>query len=306
MANILYISCHSVLEYDEIRLLTALGHSILSIGSYFIPGSPAQNIRPPLRLHHKSIWIDIFYSTNCSVSPLRLSYDFLNMFDIVISMHNYDILMSCIKICPQKDYFWRGIGQATPHIEAKLKELRKTGVKLIRYSPMESKTIGFAGQDALIRFCKKESEFISNEQKIDEKFLCYNGITQRSKYNDWELSKDFVEANNFNIFGGSNELLKNHRGFVSTEDQLNLFKTNSQVFCLSSYPAPYTLGFLEAVMSNLEIFICKNGHESDERFMFGQDYKRVAGNIFSFVANRELKDMFSEKNAKISWNKLLG
>lgn len=307
MANILYIACHSVLEYDELRLLTSLGHNIFSIGSYFNPSTPAEIIRPALKLRQDPEWQDLFYKTGCSVTPLRLSKDFVARFDFIISTHKTAPLESNMRNIPKScEKFWRGIGQAMPQHEVRLKELRKSGVKLIRYSPMESKTSNFAGQDALIRFCKRESEFVSTTEKTADKFLCYNAIVQRSKYNDWDLCKSFVEHNNFKIFGDSNESTQNHCGFISTEEQLNLFKTCSQVFCLSSYPAPYTLGFLEAVMSELEIFICENGHASDERFMFGQDYKRIEGNIYSFVANREIKDLFSEKAAKISWNNLLG
>lgn len=307
VANILYIPCHSVLEYDELRLLTSLGHNIFSTGSYFDPNIPAESIRPPLILRQDPEWKDIFYKTGCSVTPIKLSKEFLSKFNFMISTHKTMPFESNLRNIPKScEKIWRGIGQATPHTEVKLRDLKKNGVRLIRYSPMESRTTNFAGQDGLIRFFKKESEFISNDTKTNNGFLCYNAILQRSQYNDWNFFKDFVEYNNFEIFGGSNESIKNYHGFLSTEEQLCLFKRYSKICCLSSYPAPYTLGFLEAVMSELEIFICKNGHESDERFMFGQNYNRIDGNIYSFVANREIKDLFSEKSAKIEWNKLLG
>ena len=306
MADILYISCHSVLEYDELRLLTSLGHRIFSCGSYFNPESPGESIRPALRLHQDPEWKEIFHKTGCGGSPLRLSKEFLSKFDYIIAMHGHDFIFNNLKnISKNTDIFWRGIGQSNHIIESKLKILKKSGVRLIRYSPMESKTTGFAGEDCLIRFYKKESEFKEMENKSHDGFLCYNGILQREKFNDWSLSKDFILKNNFKIFGGSNESISPNSRFLSPEEQLNLYKTHSKIFCLSSFPAPYTRGFIEAIMSDAEIFICKHCAEWDERFSFGQDYNRVESGIYSFRANQKIRQLFSERSAKLEWNKLL-
>lgn len=307
MADILYISCHSVLEYDELRLLTSLGHRIFSCGSYFNPESPAESIRPPLRLHQDPDWKEIFTKTGCGGHPLRLSKEFLFKFDYIIAMHGHDFIFNNLKNFSKKTIiFWRGIGQSNSMIESRLKLLKKSGIKIIRYSPMESRVKGFAGEDCLIRFYKKQSEFTSSAKKEIGGFLCYNGILQRSSFNDWNLSKEFVLKNGFKIWGGSNESISGSFGFLSPEEQLNLYKNYSKIFCLSSFPAPYTLGFIEAAMSELEIFICKHGAEWDERFSFGQDYNRIESNIYSFMPNEKIRQIFSERAAKLEWNKLLG
>jgi hypothetical protein len=307
VADILYISCHSVLEYDELRLLTSLGHRIFSCGSYFNPESPGEAIRPPLRLHQDPEWINIFSRTGCGGNPLRLSKEFLSKFDYIIGMHGHDFIFNNLKNFSKNNIiFWRGIGQSNHIIESKLKILKKSGIKLIRYSSFESKTPGFAGEDYLIRFYKKELDFKGQQDKTADGFVCYNGIFQRSSFNDWNLSRDFILNSGFKIFGGSNESIAGSAGFISPEEQLNLYKNYSKIFCLSSFPAPYTLGFIEAVMSDLEIFICKHGAEWDERFSFGQDYNRVESNIYSFRPNEKIKQIFSERAAKLAWNKLLG
>jgi len=304
MSNILYISCHSVLEYDELKLLTSLGHSIFSVGSYFDPQNPGESIRPPLRLHQDPEWRDLFYKTECTFD--RLSKEFLSRFDVIIAMHGHKFLENNLKnIDKRTRTFWRGIGQSTPVIEQKLKSLRARGIKLIRYSPLEAKTANYAGEDYLVRFYKKAEEFKGTDKRNGNGFICYNAITQRQAFNDWNESKTFIEARGFDVFGLSNEGLKNHKGFLSSEKQLNLFKTYSSVFCLSSYPAPYTLGFIEAVMSDCEIFINKNGKEFDERFGFGLLYKQVDENIWSFRADENLRKIFSEREAKIAWSKIL-
>lgn len=304
MANILYISCHSVLEYDELRLLTSLGHSIFAIGSYFDPQNPGESIRPQLRLHQDPGWRDLFYKTSCTF-PM-LSREFLSKFDVIIAMHGHKFLEDNLKnIAKDCQILWRGIGQSLPQIEQKLKNLKSKGVQLIRYSPLEAKTANYAGEDYLVRFCKREAEFEGDNQRNGKGFVCYNAITQRSSFNDWNESSGFIRANDFDIYGGSNESLKNYKGFLSPTDQLDLFKTYSKVYCLSSYPAPYTLGFIEAIMSSCEIFIHKGWKEFDERFMFDQDYRQVTENILSFKADEKIRILFSEKEAKIAWNKVI-
>ena len=307
MADILYISCHAVLEYDELRLLTSLGHRIFSCGSYINPAAPGEGIRPPLRLHQDPDWKEIFYKTGCGGNPLRLSKEFLSKFDYVIAMHGHDFIFNNLKnFAKNTKIFWRGIGQSNHIIESRLKVLRKSGIKIIRYSPMESKTKGFAGEDYLIRFYKKELDFKPLEEKVNDGFICYNGILQRQSFNDWNLSKDFILKNNFKIFGGSNESIISSSRFLHPDEQLNLYKTYSKIFCLSSFPAPYTLGFIEAIMSDSEIFICKHGADWDERFSFGQEYSRIESNIYSFKPNQKIRQIFSERSAKLEWIKLLG
>ena len=307
MADILYISCHSVLEYDELRLLTSLGHRVFSCGSYFNPEAPGEGIRPSLRLHQDPDWINIFSRTGCGGNPLILSKEFLSKFDYIIAMHGHEFIFNNLKNFSRKNIvFWRGIGQSNSVIESRLRLLKKSGVRLIRYSPMEHRTKGFAGEDYLIRFYKKQKEFIGGAEREDSGFLCYNGIVQRSSFNDWNLSKDFILNGRFKIWGGSNEPISGSLGFLSPEEQLNLYKKYSKIFCLSSFPAPYTLGFIEAVMSDLEIFICKHGADWDERFLLGQDYNRIESNIYSFRPNEKIRQLFSERAAKLEWNKLLG
>lgn len=305
MSNILYISCHSVLEYDELRLLTSLGHSIFSIGSYFDPHNPGESIRPPLRLHQDPEWRETFYKTGCTFAVM--SKEFLSKFDVIIAMHGHKFLEDNLKnIAKGTKIFWRGIGQSTSIIEQKLRPLKGRGVQLIRYSPLEAKTANYAGGDHLVRFYKREDEFQGGQERIGEGFLCYNAIAQRQAFNDWAESRKFVGENGFHIYGGSNESIRNSRGFLGPEEQLDLFRRYSKVFCLSSYPAPYTLGFIEAVMSDCEIFINKGGKEFDERFKFGQDYRQMTENIWSFKSDEKIRTLFSEKEVKIAWNKMLG
>ena len=49
MAKILYLSCHEVLEYDEVSLLLELGHEVFSPGAYVEPANPGgKTMRPSI------------------------------------------------------------------------------------------------------------------------------------------------------------------------------------------------------------------------------------------------------------------
>ena len=48
--KILYLSCHLVLEYDELRILTELGHDVTVIGGYIDPRNPHVDTRPALNI----------------------------------------------------------------------------------------------------------------------------------------------------------------------------------------------------------------------------------------------------------------
>ena len=307
MADILYISCHSVLEYDELRILTSLGHRIFSCGSYFNPEFPAEVIRPKLKLHQDPEWRNIFYKTGCGGTPLKLSKEFLSKFDYIIAMHGHEFILKNLKnISKKTKVIWRGIGQSNPIIELKLKILKSQGVYLIRYSPIESITDNFAGEDCLIRFGKKLSDFNTKNKRNNKTMLCYNSIQKRIGHNDWEQSKGFIYSIDTEIYGASNEGTSNWLGTPSYEEQLNLYGTYSRIFCLSSSPAPYTLGFIEAVLSGAEVFINKHGNRWDERFLFKQNYERVSGDIYKFNPDDKIKTLFSDKQIKAEWEKMLG
>lgn len=305
MANILYTSCHSVLEFDELRILTSLGHSVFSIGSYFNPNNPAESIRPPIKLHQNKEWLQLFSKTGCN--GLLLSKEFLSKFDIIISMHGHDFISRNFKnISKSTKIIWRGIGQNNSIIESKLKVLKSKGVCIVRYSPLESLIEGFAGIDCLIRFGKKISEFDLTRERNGRTMLCYNSILNRRGHNDWEQSEEFVSSINTDIYGASNEGVPNWKGTPSYDEQLNLYSTYSRIFCLSSSPAPYTLGFIEAILSGGEVLINRHGNKWDERFLFNQNYERISGNIYRFIPDNKIKEIFSDKSAKMEWMKVLG
>src|SRR3990167_2610296 len=48
MAKIVLLLLHSIEEYDQVRLLTELGHDVFSPGAYVDPAHPSDDKRPPI------------------------------------------------------------------------------------------------------------------------------------------------------------------------------------------------------------------------------------------------------------------
>ena len=105
--RILYMSCHAILEYDELRLLEELKADYFSLGSYVMPWQPVDQIRPPLR-HNPDSWL----SAN---APDRnnIPQEFIDKFDIIIVMHVPEWIINNWDKFKGKRVIWRTIGQST-------------------------------------------------------------------------------------------------------------------------------------------------------------------------------------------------
>ena len=89
--RILYLSCHSVLEYDEISLLHELGHYVYSPGAYVEPRNPGNAALRPglLQLQYDPEDEKHFHSLGSPGydNKDKLTKEFVDRFDMVIIMH---------------------------------------------------------------------------------------------------------------------------------------------------------------------------------------------------------------------------
>src|SRR5947209_10116141 len=154
--RILYLSCHTVLEYDEIKLFTELGHEVFSVnGSYSNPTSPIDPKRPAIA----ASFYEYLSGVALQCSKENLHEELIAWADCIIVMHRPDwILQNWMKM-KHKPVIWRSIGQSVPEIENRLAMCQAMGMKNVRYSPLEATIPGYLGADAMIRFYKDEQEF---------------------------------------------------------------------------------------------------------------------------------------------------
>jgi hypothetical protein len=315
MSNILYVSCHSVLEWDELKIFRELGHKVFSCGSYINPILPAESIRDPLNLVQNKDWLELFHKTKCKLLPNGLwvfSKEFLKEFDIVIFMHSYQSLINSIKMLGGKKVYWRSIGQSTQIIEKSISRI-KNEIQIIRYSPMEKLINGYAGENHIIRFYKSKSDYLKRNQEIDKIIIFYNAFLNRSNHFNIHFYNWHIKNLPHDIFG-ANEVSDIFKGSTSFEKQVELLSKYKSAYIVNTYPAQYTLSFIESLAAEIPIIIDKDQAHMDERISLLENNDIFYN--FDFmnesileekikIQNRVFEKNFDKLKIKKEWNKLL-
>lgn len=256
--KILYLSCHSILEYDEVKLLTELGYDVFSVGAYTNPaGNPAL---PRPAINSLKFYPEFFeYSMTMQNSSIEeekhiIPDALIDWCDVIIYMHMPHQLAANWQRIKHKRIIFRSIGQNTQAEENVLLPMYNEGLQIVRYSPMERNIPNYCGEDYLIRFYKDPDEYGGwngqQQQAIN--------ITQRIKsrnadcfYNEIQyLMRNFPNK----IYGlGNEDLGEQWGGFLSPESHTQVLKDNRCFIYGGTYPACYTLSFIEALMTGLPI-----------------------------------------------------
>lgn len=270
--RILYLSCHSVLEYDELKLFSEMGHEIFSMGAYSNPNSndlprPAlPNIKYHTQLH----------STYMQCSKENIHEELVNWADVIVMMHNsrVDVVdhpqpwLGSTRVnskgatgdnwskMKHKPVIWRSIGQSVASIEESLAPFRKDGLKIVRYSPRERHIPGYVGEDAVIRFYKDPEEFTnwSGEVRKVITFAQRMAHPTRRKYLHFDIFMQATDGFQRTLFGRDNSDAMNvWGGEVTYESMKEELRRNAVYFYTGTSPASYTLSFIEAMMTGIPI-----------------------------------------------------
>jgi len=245
--KLLYLSCHAVLEFDELRLFSELGIEVFSLGIYSNPKEPLDNIRPSLEVEPNPKWI----SMQCPRE--NLSQDLVNEFDVVMIMHMPNWIESNWEKIGSKVVIWRTIGQSTPYAEKTVRKYRKEGLKIVRYSPKERTIKGFAGEDALIRFYKDPEEFghwTGNDPSILT--VCHS-LKKRPLGNNFHFYQETISGFPNKLFGRNNEDITYSRGEIPYEKMKTEMRNCRVYLSVGTKPASYTLNFIEAWMTGIPV-----------------------------------------------------
>jgi len=265
--NILYYSTHEILEYDEVKLFTEMGHNVFSLGAYQISKSGTGMRGEIPNLYQNSHITGV--SLQCSKENTH--EELIGWADVIILMHNARV---SVMDHPQpwlkgnwekfkaskKPIIWRSIGQSNKQIETSLKEFRKDGLKIIRYSPREETIPDYQGSDAMIRFYKDPEEYKDyNGQgrrvvNISQALFGNETVRSRGDHMNKDLFDKVVEGFDWKVFGPDNENAGEHNGgLLSFEDLKQMMRFNRAYFYTGTRPAGYTLGFIEAMMTGIPI-----------------------------------------------------
>lgn len=256
MKKILYLSVHEILEYDEVKLFAELGHEVYSLGAYTQPGGDEHRKRPSLDLPYNPHFIELALQ----YPKERLHPEQLEGIDIVIAMHEPKLLKENWPLFKKelidkgKRVIWRSIGQSIPHIEHQLAPFRKEGLEIVRYSPAEDTIKDNVGSDAMIRFYKDPDEYTDWNGKDRRVINFSQSLKDRGKFCGFDIWNRVTSTIPRVVYGPGNENLREAWGGMLThEDQIKAMQDGRVYFYHGTYPASYTLSFIEALMTGIPV-----------------------------------------------------
>lgn len=331
-----YISCHSVLEYDEVKLFTEMGHEVKSNGAYRDPRGAYTLPRPGIPgMEFDQEWFDL----TAIHSKTDLPPEMIEPFDVLIFMsgeHNAALIRNWPKI-KHKRVILRTIGQNTAPQELALQRLVKEGLEIVRYSPKEQNIPNFAGEKALIRFYKDENElngWVGSDKRPVTFVQSLRGRATHCHYDEIMGSlMGFTEAK---VYGTGNSDLGSMNGGEKPYEILKEIMRDSRAFVSAgTWPASYTLSFMEALMTGIPVvaiskklaqipgeeldfyevdeiiqdgvngYVCDSVPEMREKIQFLIDNLGIA-QMISENGRKTAIEYFGKEKIKAQWAALLG
>lgn len=246
-----YLSCHSILEYDEVQLLTELGHEVFSNGAYLDPRGHITLPRPEIK---GAKFYEEYVQFALNHPKTSLPAELIEPFDCIIVMHSPDVIIHNWERMKHKKVIWRTIGQSTDSVESSLRQMREEGLKIIRYSPKEKNIPGYIGEDVLIRFYKDEDEMSGwvGNNKTPVNFS--QSLKGRRTHCHYEEIIEVINKYNGLVYGpGNDDLGDRNGGSVPYKTQIEKMQQARVMVYGGTAPASYTLSFIEALMMGLPI-----------------------------------------------------
>lgn len=266
--KILYLSCHSILEYDEVKLLTELGHDVFSPGAYLDPSVSPDGMRPTLpEVEYDPEDVAAFHALGTPGRDNKelLTKEFVDRFDAVIVMHVPKWISLNWEAMKHKPVVWRTIGQSISPVERQLAAYRNEGLKIVRYSPLESTIPGYIGSDALVRFYKDPADFGNWNGNEKQVITFAQHMKARGTHCNYTFFEEVTRPFPRGLYGPGNE---NPEGWGHGKQEFSelqrLMRDSRVYFYTGTHPASYTLNFMEAWMTGIPIVAIgpRNGNAS--------------------------------------------
>jgi glycosyltransferase involved in cell wall biosynthesis len=308
--KILYLSCHSVLEYDELLLFHEMGLDVFSHGAYSDPLNQSDGMRPEITgLPHDPKLLEIFRRT----SKEQMTPELVEPFDVVIVMALPQWIENNWKVLEGKRVIWRCIGQSNPRVEERIRPFRRKGLQIVRYSPKEATLPGYAGHDAVIRFYKDPQMFAGWTGQEEAIVNFTQSMKNRGRECNFAFYKRVMRGLPHKLFGPNNETIGESwaHGSVSFERMRHELQSHRAYFYTGTYPASYTLNFIEAWMTGIPVIALGPGHGNDPEF-FGSDLYEAADLIshgrdgFWSDDETELRQIFQDLLSDVAYAKAVG
>ena len=250
--KILYWSCHEILEFDDLRMLTDQGHEVFSLGVYADPAAQGLFRRPLPQFfrgdHYKA------YCGSTSHGAEDIDPQFAARFDVAFVNHMPQWIEAAIKCMNGKPIVYRSIGQSNSGSESLLRPMLGS-IKIVRYSEREVNLPGFLPADRVIYFGKPLEDFSSSWVGGGKVVTFHNGYKDRSFASTPSLAQfvELAESGPYELWGASNEGVACSRGMASPAQQVEIYRTCGLYLYVPTVPPSYTLSFMEAMGTGVPI-----------------------------------------------------
>lgn len=256
--NILYVSVHQVLEYDEISIFHDLGHEVFPLGLYF-GGIPAQPFRPAIPF---GPWLAETmrefealggqYRHGAAPEEQTIPRAFVERFDAVVVAHDLPFIRHHWDALSATTVVWRSIGVSTEMLEPEVAQLRDRGVVVVRYCPTEQLARHYAGHDAIIRFGKRDAD-IPTRTNGDPRILTFSLLFRERFPREYAFYVKSTGKLPTALGGAGTEALPGGLGLIDHETQRALLSTCAAYFYCAGTFIPYTLNFMEAWLAGIPL-----------------------------------------------------
>jgi hypothetical protein len=317
--KILYLSCHEILEYDELKLFSELGYECYSLGAYTQPGGEDHRKRPALGLPYNPHFIEL----SLQYDRRKLHPEQLEGIDVVIIMHDPSFIGATGQshnwhpdlgegnwplfkefIAKGGRVIWRSIGQSIPQVERMLAPWREEGLEIIRYSPAEETIADNVGTDAVIRFYKDPDEFKDWNGSHQQVINFTQSLKERARFAGYNLMMQVFTGLPAKIYGpGNDDLGLMSGGLLSYDAQKQALRDARVFFYHGTYPASYTLSLIEAMMTGTPVVAVGPDHGNALDMFPNQSTYEVPGIIHNGLSGY-VSDSVDELRAAVQ--ELLG
>lgn len=288
--KILYLSCHATLEFDEVSLLTELGHDVFSNGAYTDP--TGNKLLPRPSIPHGKYFPELEKIAR-EYPKTNLPQELIDWADTIIIMHQPEWVTENWDKMKHKNVIWRSIGQSTKHVENMIRRARYEGLKIVRYSPVEERIPDYVGSDAMIRFYKDPDEFKDWNGKEKRVINITQSLLGRSTFCHYNDIMSIIEGFPSLIYGPGNDDLGPLNGGDLTFDLMKGALRDNRAFIYGgTWPAPYTLSFIEAWMTGIPIvaigrYLAEeiNGVNPQDRISFYEITNFIEDGVNGFIAD---------------------
>lgn len=302
-----YISCHSVLEYDEAKLLSEIGVDVYCNGAYRDPKGAYTLPRPgisTMKFDQK------FFELTAKYPKTALPPELIEPFDVIMIMHDPEVLFNNWPRIKHKRVIWRSIGQSVPSTEARLFPLAQQGLELVRYSLKEKKLPNYAGSSAYIPFYKDPDEFkgYTGENPVLINFS--QSLLGRQYFCHYDEIMEMGNGFDLKIYGtGNNDLGRFNGGDIPYDLMKEKMRTSRVYLYGGTWPAPYTLSFIEAMMTGIPVVAIGKALAESGRFEpldFYEVAEIITNGVNGYCSNnitelrRYIKELLEDKALAMS------